>query len=147
MQLTDGGTFHERSQFFMKGWICGSIENSDQQPIIKYSDKGRAWNRNSGELGVTMNAAMLATIYGTYIAPSEKAKSERYLCWARSQVGQLSDLLSVALMGLSALCRISCMPWSIEMQDWCWRSQYHANSSQPALLDCCHEPCRGCFAV
>ena len=88
MQLTDGGTFHERSQYFMKGWICGSIQNADQQNIIKYTDMGRAWNRNSGELGVTMNAAMLATIYGTYVAPSERAKSERYLCWARSQVRQ-----------------------------------------------------------
>ena len=86
LQLTDGGTFHERSQYFLKAWICGSVQNTDQQNIIKYTDKGRAWNRNSGELGVTMNAAMLATIYGTYVAPSEAAKSERYLCWARSQV-------------------------------------------------------------
>lgn len=104
MQLTDGGTFHERSQYFMKGWICGSIQNSDQQNIIKYTDMGRAWNRNSGEMGVTMNAAMLATIYGTYVAPSERAKSERYLCWARSQVRQSSknqdSSLSVHLMDL-----------------------------------------------
>ena len=45
---------------------------------------------------LTQAAAFLATIYGTYVAPSDKAKSHKYLCWARGQTR----------CGVSVKCRI-----------------------------------------
>ncbi|KAK9842280.1 hypothetical protein WJX81_004432 [Elliptochloris bilobata] len=79
-QLTDGGTYHERSQHFMRMWVCGI----DQ--VVAYTPRGRAYNSASGSLGSTANAAFLATTYGAYELPSNPALASRYVCWARSQI-------------------------------------------------------------
>lgn len=78
--LTRAGTFHERAQYFLKVWICGF-----DSKVMKYSPLGGATNQNDPSTGSTQAAAFLASLYGTYVAPSAKGKSRKYLCWARTQ--------------------------------------------------------------
>lgn len=85
-ELTDGGTFHERSQYFMKQWLCGFNK------LVQYTGKGRAWNSNDGTLATTANAVFLATRYADYIQPSNGKKATKYLCWARAQATSLVSL-------------------------------------------------------
>lgn len=83
IQLTQhpwhSGTFHERTQYFLKTWICGFGST------VTYTPRGSAANINDPTQGATQAAAFLASLYGNYVAPSNKAKSRKYLCWARSQ--------------------------------------------------------------
>lgn len=50
-----------------------------------YTPLGGASNQYDPSVGSTQAAAFLATLYGTYVAPSAGAKSRKYLCWARTQ--------------------------------------------------------------
>jgi hypothetical protein len=79
-ELTDGGTFHQQTQYFLQQWICGF--NS----LVQYTGKGRAWNTNDGTMATTANAVFLATRYAAYVQYSNEKKSAKYLCWARAQV-------------------------------------------------------------
>ncbi len=79
-ETTDGGTFHERTQYFLRQWVCGFDK------LVQYTGLGRAWNTNDGTLATTANAVFLATRYAKYVLPSNTKKATKYFCWARAQV-------------------------------------------------------------
>ncbi|KAI7842235.1 hypothetical protein COHA_004148 [Chlorella ohadii] len=59
-QETDRSTFRERSEQFLRNWICaGNAAN--------YTARGRAYNPMSGSLGATANAAALSLMYADMI--------------------------------------------------------------------------------
>ena len=76
----------------LKQWICATTGK------VLFTPKGRAFNRAAPALGSTASTAFLSLLYGQsrsqYITPE---KSERYTCFARSQVGHssLSSCLQV----------------------------------------------------
>ncbi|CAL8470908.1 g10450 [Coccomyxa elongata] len=78
-ETTDGGTFHERTQYFLQQWVCGFDK------LVQYTGLGRAWNTNDGTLATTANAVFLATRYAKYVLPSNTKKATKYFCWARAQ--------------------------------------------------------------
>ncbi|KAK9826822.1 hypothetical protein WJX81_004238 [Elliptochloris bilobata] len=90
-QLTDDKAFHTGAQSYFQKWLCSSGNT------ISYTPLGRAYNRFNPALGQTMNAAMLAVIYGGAIAPqnatqlevapryNDGSKSQKYICFARKQ--------------------------------------------------------------
>ena len=56
--------------------------------VVTYTPKGRAWNRNSGTLGGTANAAFLALTYSKFVRQQHEYNQlqKRYVCWARGQL-------------------------------------------------------------
>lgn len=81
-------------QDMLKQWICATTGK------VLFTPKGRAFNRYAPSLGATANTAFLSLLYGQsnsrYIT---QAKSERYTCFARSQVSHSSELSFFGLFG------------------------------------------------
>ena len=58
---TDGGTFHERSRFFLRQWACAEgVE-------VRYTPRGRALVGSAPTLGASAASAFLAAAYGDKI--------------------------------------------------------------------------------
>ena len=60
----------------------------DHAQVVQYTPRGRAWNRNSGTLGGTANAAFLALAYSKFARQQHEYNQlqKRYVCWARGQL-------------------------------------------------------------
>lgn len=78
-QETGKGTFKKQSEEFLRSWMCANN-------VANYTRRGRAFNRNSGSLGSTSNAAMLAFMYGDVIESESPAAAHSYRCWGLSQM-------------------------------------------------------------
>jgi len=78
-QETGKGTFKKHSEEFLRSWMCANN-------AANYTRRGRAFNRNSGSLGSTSNAAMLAFMYGDVIESESPAAAHSYRCWGLSQM-------------------------------------------------------------
>ena len=86
--LTDDSTFHNQQQTFLAKWLCTTSN-------IQFTKKGRSYNLLDPSLPQTMNAAMLAMLYGDMITPSTNPVqavkynnnnlATRYKCWAEGQ--------------------------------------------------------------
>ncbi|PRW56955.1 Six-hairpin glycosidase [Chlorella sorokiniana] len=78
-QETDRSTFRERSEQFLRNWICaGNAAN--------YTARGRAYNPMSGSLGATANAATLSLMYADMVERSSGSLAREYRCWGLSQI-------------------------------------------------------------
>ncbi len=78
-QETGKGTFKKQSEEFLRSWMCANN-------VANYTQRGRAFNPNSGSLGSTSNAAMLALMYGDVIESESPAAAQSYRCWGLSQM-------------------------------------------------------------
>jgi Glycosyl hydrolase family 9 len=78
-QETGKGTFKKQSEDFLRSWMCANN-------AANYTQRGRAFNPNSGSLGSTSNAAMLALMYGDVIESENPAAAQTYRCWGLSQM-------------------------------------------------------------
>ena len=74
-------TFRKCSQSPRRSWteVCAASARSSGN-TISYTPLGRAYNRWNPALGQTMNAAMLAVIYGNAIAPPNATELEAVRC-------------------------------------------------------------------
>ncbi|CAL5228455.1 g11593 [Coccomyxa viridis] len=80
-EATDQGTFHQAVQGMLKQWICATTGK------VLFTPKGRAFNRYAPSLGSTASTAFLSLLYGqSHSRYIDQAKSERYTCFARSQL-------------------------------------------------------------
>ncbi len=69
----------------LKQWICATTGK------VLFTPKGRAFNRYATSLGATASTSFLSLLYGqSHSRFIDQAKSERYTCFARSQVGHPS---------------------------------------------------------
>ena len=65
----------------LKQWICATTGK------VLFTPKGRAFNRYAPSLGATASTSFLSLLYGqSHSRYIDQAKSERYTCFARSQV-------------------------------------------------------------
>lgn len=65
----------------LKQWICATTGK------VLFTPKGRAFNRAAPSLGATANTAFLSLLYGqSHSRYISQEKSNRYTCFARSQV-------------------------------------------------------------
>ena len=65
----------------LKQWICATTGK------VLFTPKGRAFNRFAPSLGATASTSFLSLLYGqSHSRYIDQAKSERYTCFARSQV-------------------------------------------------------------
>ncbi len=72
---------HGWLQGMLKQWICATTGK------VLFTPKGRAFNRYAPSLGSTASTAFLSLLYGqSHSRYIDQAKSERYTCFARSQV-------------------------------------------------------------
>ena len=62
-ELTEDQSFDTKVQGFLQKWICSS------GALVAYTTQGRAYNFFDASNSQTMNAAMVAIIYGNLIAP------------------------------------------------------------------------------
>jgi hypothetical protein len=80
-QATNEGAYHRVSQQYLAQWVCGA------GGLIRYTPRGRAWNKWAPTLGDVGTAAFLAGVYGqvssSYISA---AKQQKYICWSRGQI-------------------------------------------------------------
>ncbi len=68
-------------QDMLKQWICATTGK------VLFTPKGRAFNRAAPALGATANTAFLSLLYGQSRSRFiSQEKSNRYTCFARSQV-------------------------------------------------------------
>ena len=71
----------------LKQWICATTGK------VLFTPKGRAFNRAAPTLGATANTAFLSLLYGqSHSRFISQEKSNRYTCFARSQVRAHPDL-------------------------------------------------------
>ena len=72
-------------QDMLKQWICATTGK------VLFTPKGRAFNRAAPSLGSTASTAFLSLLYGqSHSRYISQEKSDRYTCFARSQVGHPS---------------------------------------------------------
>ena len=72
-------------QDMLKQWICATTGK------VLFTPKGRAFNRAAPSLGATASTAFLSLLYGqSHSRYISQEKSDRYTCFARSQVGHPS---------------------------------------------------------
>ena len=65
----------------LKQWICGTNGQ------IRFTPRGRAWNKGDGSTGSTQNTAFLALVYGEMTSSQITAsQKQKYICFARTQV-------------------------------------------------------------
>lgn len=62
---TDGGTFHERSRYFLRQWACAEGDE------VRYTPRGRAVAGSAPTLGASAASAFLAAAYGDKIKVCE----------------------------------------------------------------------------
>lgn len=65
-----------------------SDDSESMRQVVQYTPRGRAWNRNSGTLAGTANAAFLSLVYSKYVRQQKEYNQlqKRYVCWARGQM-------------------------------------------------------------
>ena len=63
---TDGGTFHERTRYFLRQWACAEGKE------VRYTPRGRAVAGSAPTLGASAASAFLAAAYGQKIKVREK---------------------------------------------------------------------------
>ena len=117
--LTDDSTFHDSQQTFLAKWLCTTSN-------IQFTKKGRSYNLLDPSLPQTMNAAMLAMLYGDMITPSTNPVqavkynnnnlATRYKCWAEGQARYiLGDETQSYVVGYGT-------DFPTHVQVGCWRS-------------------------
>ncbi|KAK9803066.1 hypothetical protein WJX73_005558 [Symbiochloris irregularis] len=73
--------YHQTVQTMLQNWICALGGTT------AFTPQGRAWNPLAPTTGDTGNVAFLAAVYGQFHSTSiSAAQSDRYICFARSQM-------------------------------------------------------------
>ncbi|DBA75362.1 TPA: hypothetical protein ACH3X1_010629 [Trebouxia sp. C0004] len=78
-QFTGSATYASEVSRFLEAWLTGTSP-------VQYTPAGLAWVSEWGTLRYTMNAALIAEIWSQNIAATDSLNSNRYECWARSQM-------------------------------------------------------------
>ena len=78
-QETGTRTFSDQSEEYLRSWVCANN-------VANYTQRGRAYNPNSGSLGATANTAMLALMYADVAEATKPDEANTYRCWALSQL-------------------------------------------------------------
>ncbi|DBA93998.1 hypothetical protein WJX77_002685 [Trebouxia sp. C0004] len=75
------GSFHQATQAFLKQWVCGS------GGVVKYTNKGRAFNPSAPTLGDSLNTAFISAVYANIQSTQiSSAIAFKLTCFSRSQV-------------------------------------------------------------